>query len=240
MGTMTLSIAVTGATGRMGRLVQDIIEHDDGLALHAALDSRSDLAAMDGADVVVDFTTYDASRRIVEHALDAGLDIVVGTSGWTAERIAEVASRVERSALDIIPNFSVGSALATRFAELAAPLYDSVEIVEAHPARKRDSPSGTAVRTAELIADAHGGPYDQPHPEQSARGQAVAGIPVHSLRLQGVDAVQQVVFGGAAETLQLRHETLSIDAYRDGIARTIRHAHEHTGVTVGLADVIGL
>ncbi|KAB1661219.1 4-hydroxy-tetrahydrodipicolinate reductase [Pseudoclavibacter sp. CFCC 13796] len=236
---MTLNISVTGATGRMGRLVEDIIEHDDRFALHSTLDSHSSLSKMEGADVVVDFTIYDASRKIVDHALAHGIDVVVGTSGWNAERIAEVADRADRSSLVIVPNFSVSSALATKLAQLAAPLYDSVEVVEAHPARKKDSPSGTAVRTAELISAAHG-PYAQPNTDQTARGQLVEGIPVHSLRLQGVDAVQQVIFGGTAETLTLRHDTLSIDAYRDGIARSIVFAHEQTGTTVGLADVIGL
>lgn len=236
---MTVKIAVTGATGRMGRLVQDIIEHDERFALHAALDSHSPLSEIDGADVVVDFTQYEPSARIVRHALAEGIDVLVGTSGWNAERIAGIAPLADRSALVIIPNFSIGSALGTRLAELAAPLFDSVEVIEAHPARKKDSPSGTAVRTAELIAQAHG-PYHQPNTDQTARGQAVAGIPVHALRLQGLDAWQSVVFGGTAETLTIRHDTIGIDAYRDGIVRSILFAREHSGLTVGLADVIGL
>ena len=243
---MTIRVAVAGATGKMGRLALELIEAADDLELHAALDSRSSLSELDGADVALDVTHPAASGPIVEHAAHGGVPIVVGTSGWSAERITEIEhllrDRHESRAVLFVPNFSIGSVLGSAFAAFAAPYFDSIEIVEAHHAGKVDSPSGTAVRTAELIgaARADAGPVSAPHADQRARGQLVSGVPVHSLRMSGLLAEQRVVLGGDGETLTIGHSTISSAAYEAGILLALRRAPEMQGVTVGLDALLGL
>lgn len=243
---MTIRVAVAGATGKMGRLAIRLIEEADDLELHAALHSRSSLDEMLGADVALDVTHPAASAGIVEFATGAGIPIVVGTSGWSGDRIAEIAQFVrgheDAGAVLFIPNFSVGSVLGSAFAALAAPFFDSIEIVEAHHAGKVDSPSGTAVRTAELIAEARAdaGPVAAPHADQRARGQLVSGVPVHSLRLAGLLAEQRVILGGQGETLTISHSTVSPSAYEQGILLALRRAPETSGVVVGLDALLGL
>ncbi|WP_353828997.1 4-hydroxy-tetrahydrodipicolinate reductase [Agromyces sp. SYSU T0242] len=243
---MTITVAVAGATGKMGRLATRLIDEAEDLELHAGLDSGSSLDELSGADVVLDVTHPAASHAIVEAAIDAGAAVVVGTSGWSRERIAEIEVRLRDSAstggILFVPNFSVGSVLGTAFAAFAARHFDSIEIVEAHHAGKVDSPSGTAVRTAELIAASRGelGPVSAPHADQRARGQLVSGVPIHSLRMDGVLADQRVVLGGAGETLQLVHTTTASTAYEAGILLALRTAPEAEGVTVGLDALLGL
>jgi 4-hydroxy-tetrahydrodipicolinate reductase len=219
---MAIKVSVIGATGRMGKLALDLIDAADDLELHSALDSKSDASLSDGADVIFEVTRLEVSQQVVARAIDAGQKIVVGTSGWSAERLAELPARLGESAVVVIPNFSVGSMLATRFAAEAGKFFDSIEIVETHHAGKLDSPSGTAVRTAELISANRTTPVTAPAAEQDARGQLVAGIPVHSLRLAGVSAKQDVHFGGVSELLTISHETSSVSAYSAGILASIR------------------
>ena len=142
----------------------------------------------------------------------------------------------------VVPNFSLGSVLATRLAAIAAPYFDAIEIIETHHAGKTDSPSGTAVRTAELIAEARAerGPVDAPYADQRARGQQVASVPVHSLRMAGVLAEQQVIFGGVGETLRIGHQTVSDASYEAGIMLALRALPEARGLTVGLDALLGL
>jgi 4-hydroxy-tetrahydrodipicolinate reductase len=243
---VTIRVAVAGATGKMGRLAVRLIEEADDLELHAGLDSSSSLDELDGADVVLDVTHPGASQGIVEAAIEAGAAVVVGTSGWSTERIAEVERRLrdhdEAPGVIFVPNFSVGSVLGSAFAAFAARHFDSIEIVEAHHAGKVDSPSGTAVRTAELIAAARGdaGPVAAPHADQRARGQLVAGVPVHSLRMTGLLAEQRVIVGGDGETLTIAHSTISSSAYETGILLALRRAATAEGVTVGLDALLGL
>lgn len=238
---MTISVAITGATGRMGRLIQQIIDDEPALELHAALSSESDLDEMLGADVLIDVTRIEVSERVVAFALEHGIDAVVGTSGWSSERLDALRDAVPdgRAAL-VVPNFSLGSVLGTHLATVAARFYESIEILEAHHDQKVDSPSGTAVRTAEAISAARDGAIHAPNAQQEARGQLVAGIPVHALRLRGVVADQQVVFGGVGETLTIRHETFSDDAYREGIRLALTSVGELTGLTVGLDSLLGI
>ena len=241
---MVIRVAVVGATGRMGRLAQRLIAEADDLELHAALGSRDPLDALEGADVVFDVTVPAASPEIVNAALDRGIPVLVGTSGWTADRIATLRRRVQDAApgVVIIPNFSLGSALATAFSVLAAPWFDSIEIVESHHAGKVDSPSGTAIRTAELIGEARAdvGPVAAPHADQRARGQQVASVPIHSLRHDGLSARQEVVFGGTGETLRLVHDTHSDASYEAGILLGLRAAATAEGVVVGLDRLLDL
>lgn len=238
---MTVSVAVLGATGRMGRLITRIIDEADDLVLHSALSSASSPREMLGADVLVDVTRLDVSERAVRFAIQHGLDVVVGTSGWDADRVEQLRTELPADrGVVIVPNFSLGSVLTTRLAAIAGRFFDSIEIIEAHHAGKVDSPSGTAVRTAEAIADARESELVAPGAGQEARGAIVRGIPVHALRLRGVVADQQVVLGGTGEVVTLRHETISQDAYVQGILLALRAAPGSRGVTVGLDSLLGL
>src|SRR6187402_130220 len=219
---MTTRVAIIGATGRMGTLIDEIIAGLDDFEVVARLASSDPLEAMLAADIAVDVTVPAVSQTIVEFAVDHGLSVLVGTSGWSSQRIVALERRVAALpgvGVVIVPNFSIGSVLATSFAAMAARFFDSIEIVEAHHESKVDSPSGTAVRTAELIGAARGvlGPVAAPYVDQRARGQQVSSIPIHSLRMHGVVAKQDVVFGGNGEVLTISHETLAPNAYEAGI-----------------------
>jgi len=238
-----ISVAVVGASGRMGSLALQLIDSDANLKLHASLNSKSDLSHMLGADVVVDFTLPEVSRKVVEYAIKHDLKIVVGTSGWSEIHLAELSKLLSEhpsAAAIVVPNFSIGSMLAQQFAALAAKYFDSIEIVEAHHAGKVDSPSGTAVRTAEQIAASRKGMVQPliPGVEQPARGQVVAGVPIHSLRLQGVSAKQDVIFGAGNEILTISHEVSSHHAYAEGIRLCIAFAQNAKGLTIGLDQVV--
>ncbi len=242
---MSTKVAVVGASGRLGQLICRLVDGSDDFELVARLGSGSDLAEMLVADVVVDVTVPGVSASIVDFAIEHNLKVLVGTSGWSADRITSLRTRVAEhpeSGVVIIPNFSLGSMLATRFAVLAARFFDSMEIVETHHASKVDSPSGTAVRTAELmqLARADRGPVAAPHADQRARGQKVSSIPIHSLRLAGVAARQDVVLAGDGELLTISHETLSSNSYEAGIVIGLRAAVTVTGVAVGLDALIDL
>ncbi|WP_158864835.1 4-hydroxy-tetrahydrodipicolinate reductase [Leifsonia sp. AG29] len=242
---MTIRVAVAGAGGKLGSVAVRLIEESDDLELVGRLGSRSSLDEMLGADVLVDMTLPHVSPGIVAFAVEHGMKALIGTSGWSADRILDLERRVassDGSGAVVIPNFSLGSALGTAFATVAARFFDSVEIVETHGTGKIDSPSGTAVRTAELIGAARAGlgPVQAPHTDQRARGQQVASVPVHSLRMLGVGAQQQVIFGGAGEQLTIRHDTISAHAYEAGILLALRAAAEVSGVVVGLDKLIDL
>jgi len=241
---MATRVAVVGATGRMGTLASRLIDASEDFEVSARLSSGDSFDALGEAELVLDFTVPAVSPEVVDAALTRGLSVLVGTSGWTAERIASVGKRLAalpELAVVIVPNFSLGSALATRFAALAAPYFDSIEIVEAHHPGKVDSPSGTAIRTAELIGAARtGGPVEAPHADQRARGQQVASVPIHSIRLDGVLAQQDVLFGGVGETLSIRHLTMSDASYEAGIMLGLRAARDARGLIVGLDALLDL
>jgi 4-hydroxy-tetrahydrodipicolinate reductase len=238
-----IQVSVLGASGRMGSLAIQLINDDANLKLHSSLNSKSSPSEMLGADVVLDFTLPDASPALVEYAITHDLKIVVGTSGWSETKLAGLEKQLSNhltAGVVVIPNFSVGSMLAQLFASQAAKYFDSIEIVEAHHAGKVDSPSGTAVRTAEQIGLAR---KNMVQPlvtgvTQEARGQVVAGVPIHSLRLKGVSAKQDVYFGGADEVLTISHEVSSHNAYAQGIRLCIDFALGNTGLVVGLDKVV--
>ncbi len=242
---MTITVAIAGATGRMGQLAARIVEETPGFTLGSLIDSSGAPADMLGAEVLIDVTLPAVSQSMVDFAVENDIAVIVGTSGWTAERIVtlrRVVAKRERGGVLIVPNFSVGSVLATRFAAVAARFYESMEIIEAHHEGKVDSPSGTAVRTAELMGEARDdlGPVSAPHTDQRARGQQVSSIPIHSVRMRGVVARQEVIFGGAGETLRLTHETLSPSAYEQGIRLALLAVLDLRGVTVGLDALLCL
>lgn len=240
---MTIKVAVVGATGRMGKLVLDLIDASQHTSLHAALDSKSELSEVLGADVVFEVTRLEVSEQVVDYCVANGLKVVVGTSGWSAQKLAALEGKLAASpsaAVLVIPNFSIGSMLASSFAAQAAKFFDSIEIVEAHHAGKIDSPSGTAVRTAEMIHESRKG-MTQPliaGVGQTARGEVVAGVPIHSLRLAGVSAKQDIHFGGTSEVLTISHEVSSINSYAHGIMASIQVAAKASGLLVGLQSVI--
>lgn len=239
---MTTKVAIVGASGRMGRLAKSLVDDSADLKLFAELDSKSELSKMLGADVVLDFTLPDVSPKIVEYAVNNNLKIVVGTSGWSQNKISEIsklAAGHPAAGVLIVPNFSIGSMLGQRFSAMAAKFFDSIEIIETHHAGKVDSPSGTAIRTAEQIAAARKNQPLVPGVGQPARGEMVAGIPVHSLRISGVSATQEVVFGGNSEVLKITHEVSTHAAYSHGILLALKAATNLVGVHVGLESIIG-
>ncbi|GGA58615.1 4-hydroxy-tetrahydrodipicolinate reductase [Pseudoclavibacter endophyticus] len=229
----------------MGRFITRLVDEADDLTLHAGLSSDTPLAEADGADVLIDVSRIESSERAVSYALERGIDVVVGTSGWSVERIDRLEEEVPSGrGVIIVPNFSLGSVLGTHLSAVAGRFFDSVEIIEAHHDRKVDSPSGTAVRTAERIAgaraDAGLAALVAPNDDQDARGSVVDGVAIHSVRLRGVVADQQVLFGGTGEVLSVRHETITQSAYERGVLMAIRAAPDATGVTVGLDALLGL
>lgn len=242
---MTTRVAIVGGTGKLGGVIREVIDAAEGYEVAAVLGSRSDLGDLDGADLVVDASTPAVSIDVVRAAIERGINVLVGTSGWSNERIALVRPLVEASGTGVvfIPNFSLGSVIGSALAAAAAPFFPSIEIIEAHRETKIDSPSGTAVRTAELIAAARAevGPVESPHVDQRARGQRVASVPIHSLRRPGVVARQETILSGAGESLTIVHDTIEPStAYAPGIRIALDATREARGVVVGLDSFIDI
>lgn len=242
---MTTQVALVGGTGKLGSIIHAVIDELDGFRVRRVLTSSSDLAELDGADLVIDATTPQVSIDVVRDAVERRINVLVATSGWSAERIALVRPLVEEAGTGVVfvPNFSLGSVLGSALAAAAAPFFGSAEIIEAHHEKKVDSPSGTAVRTAELIAAARAeqGPVSAPHADQRARGQQVASVPIHSLRRPGVIAKQEVVLSGPGESLTLTHDTVDPAlAYAPGIRIAVPYAAAATGISVGLESMIDI
>ena len=241
---MPTRVAVVGATGRLGTQVCQVVDAIPEMELVAKLDSHSDLHDMLGADIAVDVTLPGVSGQVVDFAIAQGIKILVGTSGWSADRLSALAKSVDEkpgASVFVVPNFSLGATLQMMVSTTVAQHFESIEIVEAHHAGKADSPSGTAVRTAEEIAAVRRdrGGIIAPHSNQSARGELVQGVPVHSLRLNGVLAQQEVRFGGVGETLTITHDTHSREAYQAGIVMALRFMESHAGLAVGLEHALG-
>jgi len=241
-----IKVAVIGAQGRMGAEVCRAVEAADDLELVAALDEGYDHAQLSGAQVAVDFTTPNVVMGNVKAALDAGLHVVVGTTGFDDAKLAQVREWLTAHpdlGVLVAPNFGIGAVLMMRFAATAAPYFDSVEIVELHHPNKVDAPSGTARRTAEMIATARG---DRPSPDatteslEGARGSDVHGVRVHAVRLAGLVAHQEVLLGGHGETLTLRHDSLSRESFMPGVLLGVRWVVDHPGLTVGIEKPLGL
>lgn len=243
---MTFTVAVVGASGRLGAVVAKVVEAMPEAELIATLGSRDPIERAFDADVVIDVTAPAVSPDIVHAAIAAGRRVLVGTSGWSAERIARLRTVVKEhpgSGAVVIPNFSLGSVLGTALSAIAARYFDAAEIIETHHAGKVDSPSGTAVRTAELmIAQRAGqGPFATPFADQRARGQDVGSVQIHSLRLAGVLARQEVIFGGVGESLTVTHDTISDSSYQPGVrAALLAAASTSDEVIVGLGAVLGI
>ena len=246
---MTLKVGVLGALGRVGREVCAAVGDAEDMELVAALDAEDDLQELldTGAEAVVDFTHPDVVMANLEFCVGHGLDVVVGTTGFDDERLGRLRGWLEDSegtgAL-VAPNFSIGAVLMMRFAAEAARFYESVEIVELHHPDKADAPSGTARRTAQLVAAARqdaglGAVPDATSTSlEGARGADVDGIQVHSLRVRGLVAHQEVVLGGVGETLTIRHDSLDRVSFTPGVLLGLREIGAHPGLTVGLEALL--
>jgi 4-hydroxy-tetrahydrodipicolinate reductase len=242
-------VSVIGASGRMGSEVCRAVEAAEGVELVGRFDMGDDLGDLAGADVVVEFSVPDASGPNVAHCVDRGVHVVVGTTGWSEEKLADLRAKVaERPEVGVLiaPNFAIGAVLMMAFAAKAAQFYESVEVVELHHPDKVDAPSGTASRTAEIIAAAReqAGLADVPDATTSdpggARGSREHGIPVHSVRLRGLVAHQEVLFGQTGEMLTIRHDSFDRVSFMPGVLAAVRKVHEHPGVTVGLEHYLGI
>ena len=242
---MAIKVGVLGARGRMGSDVCKVVEAAADLELVAQVDAGDDLAEITaaGAQVVVDFTTPDAVTHNLSWCMRHGIHAVVGTTGWNAERYdavrAELREHPEVGVL-IAPNFAIGAVLLMKFAEQAAALYESVEIVELHHPNKVDAPSGTARTTAQRIAAAReraglGAMPDATSQQlEGARGADVDGVHVHSVRLRGLLAHEEVLFGNPGELLTLRHDSLDRSSFMPGVLLGVREVASHPGLTIGL------
>jgi 4-hydroxy-tetrahydrodipicolinate reductase len=244
-------VAVLGARGRMGQAACRALDEADGLDLVARVDLGDDIDALAAAsaEVAVDFTHPDAVLDNVAWCVQHGVHVVAGTSGFTDERLARVrelvGDRPEVGVL-VVPNFSIGAVLAMRFAQQAAPFFESVEVLEMHHPDKVDAPSGTARRTAELVARARAEAGLGPVPDATtddpggARGARVDGIAVHAVRLRGLTASQEIVLGGVGETLTVRHDSHDRESFMPGVLAAVRTVPDRPGLTVGLDEVLGL
>jgi 4-hydroxy-tetrahydrodipicolinate reductase len=229
----------------MGRTVCEAVEAADDMEVLARVDLGDSLDLLDDCDVVVDFTAPDVVMRTIEHCIPRGVHVVVGTSGFDSERLEQVAELLDGtdSSVLVAPNFSIGAVLMMRFAAVAAPFFESVEIVEMHHPDKVDAPSGTATHTAEAIAAARDG---RPSPDatrtalEGARGASIDGVTVHSVRVRGLVAHQEVLLGAAGETLTIRHDSLDRVSFMPGVLLGIRRVGSHPGLTVGLDAFLDL
>ena len=246
-----IRVGVLGARGRVGSEVCAAVRAAPDLELVAAVDVGDELDALLTADAhaVVDFTHPDSVMDNLEFCLDHGIHAVVGTTGFDQERLDLIRtwlSNTPRTGVLIAPNFSVGAILMMRFAAAAAPFYESVEVVELHHPDKADAPSGTARRTAELIAAARREAGLGPVPDATttsldgARGADVDGVRVHALRVRGLLAHQEVVLGGPGETLTIRHDSLDRVSFTPGVLTALRAIADHPGLTVGLEHFLDL
>jgi 4-hydroxy-tetrahydrodipicolinate reductase len=246
-----IKVGVLGGRGRVGSEVCRAVETADDLDLVAVVDvdDEPDALVTSGAQVVVDFTHPDAVMDNLEFCIDHGIHAVVGTTGFDDERLATVRSWLEASPATgvlVAPNFAIGAILMMRFAAVAAPFYESVEVVELHHPDKADAPSGTARRTAELIAAARREAGSPPVPDatstglEGARGADVEGIRVHGLRVRGLVAHQEVILGGQGETLTIRHDSLDRSSFTPGVLTGVRQIASRPGLTVGLEAFLDL
>jgi 4-hydroxy-tetrahydrodipicolinate reductase len=236
----------------MGTETCRAIEEADDLDLVARIDHDGSVteAASAGAEVVVDFTVPDAVMNTIEQGLSLGMHVVVGTSGFDQERLERVQKLVDAAApglgIVVAPNFALGAVLLMRFAREAAPHFTSAEVIETHHPDKVDAPSGTAVHTAQQIAAARAeaGTADAPDATErslaGARGAVVNGIPVHSLRVRGAVAHEEVVFGNGGEILTLRHDSLDRSGFMPGVLLAVRSVGQRPGLTVGLEPLLDL
>ncbi|MCY4495408.1 MAG: 4-hydroxy-tetrahydrodipicolinate reductase [Acidimicrobiaceae bacterium] len=241
-----IRVGVVGAAGRMGRAVCSAVEADPQLELAAAIDIEDSLEVLveSECDVAVDFTVASAARRTLEFLAANGIHAVVGTSGFSEQDLSRFADVFTDSNCLIAPNFAVGAVLMMRFAELAAPHFSTAEVIEYHHDAKVDAPSGTAVHTAERIAAASADWADDPTRHEvlpGARGgRGAADVRVHSVRMQGVVANQEVLLGTTGQTLSIRHDTIDRTSFMPGVLLGCKRIADFEGLTLGLDAILEL
>jgi 4-hydroxy-tetrahydrodipicolinate reductase len=250
--TEPIRVGVLGARGRMGQQVCKAVDAAADLDLVAMVDAGDWLfsVADAGSQVLVDFTHPDVVMDNIRFAIDQGIHAVIGTSGFTREKLDTVREWLTEAPSDIgvliAPNFGIGAVLSMRFAQLAARFYESAEVVELHHPNKADAPSGTAIRTAEVIAEARkeaglGDPPDATTQSRAgARGADVDGVHVHALRVAGLVAHQEIVFGAEGETLTIRHDSLDRVSFMPGVLLAVRNVMSRPGLTLGLESLLDL
>jgi 4-hydroxy-tetrahydrodipicolinate reductase len=246
-----IRVGVLGARGRMGAEVCRAVEAADGMTVVAQVDAGDrPLDMVDaGAEVAVDFTHPDVVMDNLRFCVEHGINCVVGTSGFGQDKLDTIAGWLEQKpdvGVLIAPNFALGAVLSMKFAQLAARYYPSAEIIELHHPGKADAPSGTAVHTARLIAAARAeaglgkAPDATTSEVDGARGALVDEVRVHSVRLAGLVAHQEVLFGGAGETLTIRHDSLDRNSFMPGVVLGVREILGRPGLTLGLENVLSL
>lgn len=250
---MTIRVAVVGAAGRMGSTVCQAVDDAEGLELVARLDVGDTLDAehLAGADVAVDFTVPDVTEANVHALIDAGVDVVVGTTGWDEESYARVREHLARPQAEgrsvlIAPNFALSAVLAMSLAAKAARYFESAEVIELHHPAKVDAPSGTAVATARRIAAARSEAGLGPVPDATltdpdgARGAVIDGVHVHAVRLRGLTAHEEIVLGNPGEQLTIRTDCFDRESFMPGVILAVREVGARPGLTVGLDQLIDL
>lgn len=251
-----IDVAVSGYMGRMGSTVVEAVLAADDMRVVCGIDPHAQEAefptfktvaeALDSvkADVIVDFTQPDAAAGNIEAALSRGVNCVIGTTGVSNDVLEKLAANApEGVCLFVAPNFTTGAVLMMEFAKAAAPYFPEAEVIEFHHAKKKDAPSGTAVRTAQIISESRGGAASgAPGKEteiagcEGARGAEVGGVPVHSVRSMGFVATQEVIFGSYGQTLTIRHDSWDRGSYMPGVLLGIRSVGEREGLIVGLEN----
>ncbi|WP_045822501.1 4-hydroxy-tetrahydrodipicolinate reductase [Williamsia herbipolensis] len=246
-----IRVGVFGSGGKVGQAIVDAVEAADDLTFTVGVDKDDDRSSLvdSGTQVVVDFTHPSVVMDNLEFLIGNGIHAVVGTTGFDDDRLAQVRGWLDDApgvGVLIAPNFAIGAVLSMRFAAAAARFYDSVEVIELHHPHKADAPSGTAYRTARLIAEARADAGAAPMPDATstaldgARGADVDGVRVHSVRLAGLVAHQEVLLGTEGETLTIRHDSLDRTSFAPGVLLGVRQIGNRPGLTVGLDDLLDL
>jgi 4-hydroxy-tetrahydrodipicolinate reductase len=244
-----MRVGVLGAKGKVGAMMVQAVQAADDLTLSAEVDAGDPLSLLveRGTEVVIDFTHPDVVMANLKFLIDNGIHVVVGTTGFTDERLAQVDSWLSekpQTSVLIAPNFAIGAVLSMHFAQQAARYFESAEVIELHHPNKADAPSGTAARTARLIAEARKGLPPNPDATstglEGARGADVDGIPVHSVRLAGLVAHQEVLFGTQGETLTIRHDSLDRSSFVPGVLLAVRGVRARPGLTTGIEPLLDL
>ena len=248
-----IKVAVAGCAGRMGSAVVDAVNAADDMQLACGIDPHgeglaykvyatvAEAVADAEFDVLVDFTAPGVVAGNLEVALPAGIDCVVGTTGLSNEKLESLAAMAPAgTCLFYAPNFTTGAVLMMQFAKAAAPYFPEAEVIEMHHCKKKDAPSGTAVRTAQMISEARGFASAAPGSEteiagcEGARGALVDGVPVHSVRSMGFVATQEVIFGSMGQTLTIKHDSWDRSSYMPGVLLGIRNVGAMSGLIIGL------
>jgi len=259
-----IKVAVYGALGRMGQTLVDALCREPDMQLVGAVDikaAKDRLPLPDGSgtvplsqnlddiisavkpEVVVDFSVAAAVMPAVRLSTERGVNLVIGTSGLTADDIKEIdrLAKTKGVGVAVVPNFALGAVLMMHLARIAGKYFDFAEIIELHHHLKADAPSGTALSTARAMAKAKGKPFSTPEGKSSAgRGEQVEGISIHSVRLPGLLAHQEVMLGGAGQTLKIRHDQISREAFMPGVMLAIRGVNKRKGLVYGLETLLGL